>query len=53
MSAHIVLKLLNESRKRDIMRGLSSILSLFATSLIDKFNNIGARMFLSHDMKIS
>ena len=35
MSAHVLLNLLNELRKRDIMRGLASILSLFATSLIN------------------
>ena len=34
MSAHVLLNLLNEMRKRDKMRGLPSILSLFATSLI-------------------
>ena len=36
MSVHVLLNLLNELRKRDMMRGLSSILSLFfATSLIN------------------
>ena len=35
MSAHVLLNLLNELRKRDKMRGLPSILSLFATSLIN------------------
>ena len=35
MSAHVLLNLLNELRKRDKMRGLLSILSLFATSLIN------------------
>ena len=35
MSAHVLLNLLNELRRRDKMRGLPSILSLFATSLID------------------
>ena len=34
MSAHGLLNLLNELGKRDKMRGLPSILSLFATSLI-------------------
>ena len=35
MSAHVLLNLLNELGKRDKMRGLPSILSLFfATSLI-------------------
>ena len=29
MSAHVLLNLLNELRKRDKMRGLSSIISLF------------------------
>ena len=36
MSAHVLLNLLNELRKRDKMRGLSSILSLFfAAALIN------------------
>ena len=35
MSAHVLLNLLNELRKRDKMRGLPSILSIFATSLIN------------------
>ena len=35
MSAHVLLNLLNELRKRDKMLGLLSILSLFATSLIN------------------
>ena len=38
MSAHVLLNLLNELGKRDKMRGLQSILSLFR-SKIDKFNN--------------
>ena len=36
MSAHVLLKLLNELKKRDKMRGLSSILSFFR----NEFNNI-------------
>ena len=43
MSAHALLNLLNELRKRDKMRGLSSIISLFRNEL-NKFNNTGARM---------
>ena len=36
MSAHVLLNLLNELGKRDkLKRGLPSILSLFATSLIN------------------
>ena len=35
MSAHVLLNLLNELRKRDIMRGLLSIHHIFATSLIN------------------
>ena len=31
MSAHVLLKLLNELRKRDKMRGMMRILSLFHT----------------------
>ena len=43
MSAHVLLNLLNESGKRDKMRGLSSILSLFRNEF-NKFNNTRARM---------
>ena len=35
MSAHVLLNLLNKLRKSDQMQGLLSILSLFATSLIN------------------
>ena len=35
MSAHVLLNLLKELGKRDKMRGLSGILSLLATSLIN------------------
>ena len=41
MSAHVLLNLLNESKKRDEMRGLSSILSLFRNKF-NKFNNTEA-----------
>ena len=40
MSAHVSL---NKLRKRDKMRGLPSILSLFRNKF-NKFNNTGARM---------
>ena len=43
MSAHVLLNLLNELRKRDKTRGLSSILSLFRNEF-KTFNNTGARM---------
>ena len=43
MSAHVLLNLLNELRKRDEMQGLSSILSLFCNEF-NKFNNTGAWM---------
>ena len=43
MSAHDLLNLLNELGKRDKMRGLPSILSLFRNE-INKFNNTGVRM---------
>ena len=42
MSAHVLLNLLNELRKRDKMRGLPSILSLFRNEF-NKFNNTRAR----------
>ena len=41
MSVHVLLKLLNKLGKRDKMRGLSSILSLFRNEF-NKFNNTGA-----------
>ena len=43
MSAHVLLNLLNELRKRDKMRGLPSILSIFRNEF-NKFNNTMARM---------
>ena len=43
MSAHVLLNLLNELRKRDKMRGLPSFLSLFRNEF-NKFNNTRARM---------
>ena len=42
-SAHVLLNLLNELGKRDQMRGLPSILSLFRNEF-NKFNNTRARM---------
>ena len=43
MSAHVLLNLLNELGKRDKMRGLPSILSLFRNEF-NKCNNTRARM---------
>ena len=43
MSAHVLLILLNELGKRDKMRGLASILSLFRNEF-NIFNDTGARM---------
>ena len=43
MSAHVLLNLLNELGKRDKMRGLPSILSLFRNEF-NKFNNSRAQM---------
>ena len=43
MSAHVLLNLLNELGKRDKMRGLPSILSLFRNKF-NKFNNTRARI---------
>ena len=43
MSTHVLLNLLNELRKRDKMRGLPSISSLFRKEFT-KINNTGARM---------
>ena len=43
MSAYVLLNLLNKLEKRDKMRGLPSILSLFCKRF-NKFNNTGAQM---------
>ena len=43
MGAHVLLILLTSLEKRDKMRGLLSILSLFRNEL-SKFNNTRARM---------
>ena len=43
MNAHVLLNLLNELGKRDKMRGLPSIFSLFRNEF-NKFNNTRARM---------
>ena len=43
MSVHVLLDLLNELRKRDQMRGLAIILSLFHNEFY-KFNDTRARM---------
>ena len=48
MSAHVLLILLNELGKRDKMRGLSIILSLFRNEL-NKFNNIGETCYCMSD----
>ena len=43
MSAHVLLNLLNSLGKREKMRGLLSILSLFLNEF-NKFNNTGERV---------
>ena len=43
MSAHVLLNLLNELGKKDIMRGLPSILSRFRNKF-NKFNKTWARI---------
>ena len=43
MSAHVLLNVLNELGKRDKMRGLPNILSLFRNEFYE-FNNTRARM---------
>ena len=42
MSVHVSLNLLNNLKKRDKMRGLPSVLSLFRNSF-NKFNKTGSR----------
>ena len=52
MSPHVLLNLLNELRKRDLMRGLQSILSLFHNSF-NKCNDeksTNVRFYLSYDI---
>ena len=52
MSAHVLLKLLNELGKSDKMPGLPSILLLFHNKF-NKFNNTGAQMLDSiHHMTL-
>ena len=52
MSAHVLLILLNELGKRDKMRGLPSILSLFRNEF-NKFNKTRERMLDSiHHMTL-
>ena len=46
MRAHVLLDLLNALRKRDKMRGLTSISSLYRNEF-NKFNNTGALMLVS------
>ena len=46
MSAHVLLNLLNELRKRDKIQGMPSILSLFRNEF-NKINNTRARMLNS------
>ena len=55
MSAHVLLNLLNELRKRDKMQGLSSILFLFHNEL-NNLDNTGAQILdsiLSYGIKIT
>ena len=47
MSAHVLLNLSNKLGKRDKMRGMPSILSLFS----NKSTNV--RFYLSYDIKIT
>ena len=44
MSAHVLLNLLNELGKRDKMRGLASILSLFPNSFYKFINTIARKL---------
>ena len=52
MSAHVLLNLLNKLGKSDKMRGLPSILSLFATSLINSMIQ-EHEFYLSYDIKFT
>ena len=44
MSAHVLLNLLNELGKRDKMRGLPSILSLFRNEFKKSNNNVSLKV---------
>ena len=52
MSAHVLLNLLNELGKRDKMRGLPSILSFFATSLINLIKQRARMLDSIHHMTL-
>ena len=53
MSAYVLLNLLDELWKRDKLRGLPSILSLFFCNEFNKFNNTRRRMLDSiYHMKL-
>ena len=53
MSAFVLLILLNEMGKRDKMRGLLSILSLFRNEVnkFNKYKSMKVRFYLSYDIK--
>ena len=53
MSAHVLVNLLNELGKRDKMRGLPSILSLFRNEFnkFIKYKSTNVRFYLSYDIK--
>ena len=55
MSAHVLLNLLNELGKRDKMRGLPSILSLFRNKFnkLNNYKSMNVRFYLSSDIKIT
>ena len=54
MSAHVLLNLLNQLRKRDKMQGLPSILSLFLNEF-NKFNyrSMNVRFYLLNEIQIT
>ena len=55
MSACVLLNLLNKLGKRDQMRGLLSILSLFRNKFnkIQLYKSMNIRFYLSYDIKIT
>ena len=52
MITHVLFNLLNELGKRDKMRGLSSIVSLFCNKF-NKFNNTEVQKLVSHDIELT
>ena len=55
MSAHVLLNLLKKLKKRDKMRGMLSILSLFSQRVLyfQLYRSTDVRFYLLHDIKMN